>query len=73
MARRPTGNGLLAHLIRHADRQAERKAQRLLDKETDPELLAVAKELKRLAVGQSELFPLAARRRVAFQSRLPGL
>ena len=73
LPRRLPSNSFLAMLIGYADRRAERLAQRLRDKEIDPELLAVAKELERLAIGQSELFPLERRRRAPFQLRLPGI
>jgi hypothetical protein len=73
LPRRFSSNGFLVNLIGYADRRTERAAQRLRDKEIDPELLAVAKELERLAIGQSELFPLEKRRRTPFQLRLPGI
>jgi hypothetical protein len=56
LPRRFTSHGFWANLIGYADRRAERAAQRLRDKEIDPELLLAAKELERLAIGQSELF-----------------
>jgi hypothetical protein len=67
-----SSNWLLAKLIAHADRQDERRAARLRRQEIDPEIQPAAKELARLAIGQSELFPLEKRRRAAFQLRLPG-
>jgi hypothetical protein len=73
LPRRFSSNQFLANLISYADRKAERAAQRLRDKEIDPELAAAAKELERLAIGQSELFPLEKRKRAAFQLRLPGI
>jgi hypothetical protein len=66
-------NWLLAMLIGSADRTAERIAQKRADRETDPEISAVAKELERLAIGQAELFPLPTRRRIPFQLRFPGV
>jgi hypothetical protein len=57
----------------YADGRAEHLAQRRLDRETDPEILAVAKDLERLAIGQAELFTLPKRRRIPFQLRLPGI
>lgn len=56
LPQRFSSNQFVANLIGYADRKAERAAQRLRDKEIDPELLAVAKELERLAVGQPSFF-----------------